>query len=208
MKTIWVTQRLVRDPATGEVRDALDVRWASFLLAAGALPLPVPSGAPLPELFRKTRPGGLLLTGGNDLYSLSRNPLSKARDQFEKGAVKLFSRERLPILGVCRGMQLLARSSGGVVCPVKAKTHAGTWHMIEVRGSRLLPAQSLRVSSFHRFGVVAMGRGFCATSFAEDDTIESMEHEKLPIVGIMWHPERRKTPDLKDLAIFRRLFRL
>src|SRR5580698_10911742 len=105
MKTIAITQRVAVIPQYGERRDCLDQAWARFIAACGLLPLALPN---IPEvalsLFRNVDVAGLLLTGGNDLAALGGD--APERDATENALVDDAEARGLPVLGVCRGMQL------------------------------------------------------------------------------------------------------
>ncbi len=206
MRRILVTQRAVEAVEYAEERDALDIRWGRFLHAAGLLPVLVPSGFPVADLVAGTKPEGLLLTGGNDIAAFRDSPASRRRDAIETSLVEFADRQGIPILGVCRGLQLLGHLGGFHLTPIPA--HVGTRHTIRVRAaSRWLGGHDgLEVNSYHTVGLGGAGQGWSEVAAAEDGVIEAIEHDTCPRVGIMWHPEREPSPRPEDLALFRRLF--
>lgn len=188
MKRVALTQRLVRDPRSGELRSALDVRFAELLGELGLLPVPLP---PLPDpapWLDALGIDGLLLSGGNDLAHLSDDPLCARREALERRALRAAFERDLPILGVCRGLQQLVSLDGGRLGSVRG--HAGRPHDVTIRASRFLPDAVAAVNSYHDFGVVETGTALGPVAWAPDGTIEAVEHPELPILGVMWHPER------------------
>ncbi len=105
MRTVLVTQRVEVLADRGERRDALDQHWISLLLAAGLQPVPVPNNrawvcSHLAE--HGMRP--LLLTGGNSLEKYGGD--APERDEIERLLLDTALKAGVPVLGVCRGMQL------------------------------------------------------------------------------------------------------
>ncbi|MBB2933526.1 putative glutamine amidotransferase [Amycolatopsis bartoniae] len=185
-----MTQRIVVDPVTGEIRLALDVRWARFLAAAGLIPVPLPLEAALArQVMRAAGCAGLLLTGGNDLGEVPE------RDELELSLLAAALARRLPVLGVCRGMQLILSAFGGVL--QKVEGHVGVQHRL---------ADGRVVNSYHNWGAVEAPREFTVTA-RHEGVVEAIRHRVAPVVGTMWHPERTDPFDPADLALFTELFR-
>lgn len=201
MRPILVTQRVVLDGPTGEMRDALDVRWAAFLAAAGLLPILVPSGVGIACFLAKVNWVGLLLTGGN---TVNGDPLSLRRDAMEAQILDAAHVRGVPVLGVCRGAQFIAHRRG---MPLECVAgHVRTRHRIAVHPtSRWLRAHDgLDVNSFHDFGIG--GSGHLVVANAMDGAVEAIEDPVRPVLGIMWHPEREEPPCMADVALFQGFF--
>ncbi|RYH01061.1 gamma-glutamyl-gamma-aminobutyrate hydrolase [Salipiger sp. IMCC34102] len=191
---IAISQR--RDP-TGpphdEIRDALDHRLAGFVIAVGALPVPVPSalaGAELSTWLAALAPDAVLLSGGADI---GRDPV---RDALDLGLVDHARRSRLPLLALCRGMQVLAHAAGTPLVPVAG--HVARRHLLTGEIAR-------EVNSFHARGLSETPRGYRPLARAPDGTIEAIAHDTLPWEGWMWHPERESGLDPRDVARFERI---
>ena len=106
MKIIAITQRVAVIPQYGERRDCLDQAWPRFLAACGLLPLAIPNAPDVAlSLFKNADVAGLLLTGGNDLVSLGGE--APERDATENALMDAAEARGLPVLGVCRGMQVI-----------------------------------------------------------------------------------------------------
>ncbi len=125
-----------------ERRDALDQRWYTFLTACGLIALPVPNSI-ASALAMLECVDGVLLSGGNDLVHLGGNAFE--RDATEKVLIDAALFRSMPVLGVCRGMQVLANRYGCTLGPVDS--HVGRRHTV-VRSD----GTQSTVNSFHRDG--------------------------------------------------------
>lgn len=122
MKRLGITQRVEKINDYAEQRDCLDQRWASMALQLGYLPLPLPSIAidQVPMLLDNLKLDGVLLSGGNSIASL--NPAdedsSPERDAFELALLSESFDRKIPVVGICRGMQLINVKLGGRLSPI------------------------------------------------------------------------------------------
>lgn len=193
MKVIAVSQRVDVIPERGESRDALDQRLIDFLMAAGYLPLPVPNGlqADLEHWLSAVSPQAIVLSGGNDIGQCP------ARDQTESRLLDHAQALSLPVLGICRGMQMIAHWSGGVLKPVTG--HVRTRHQL----SGQIVAE---VNSYHGLALAGCPHGFEVQARSEDGEIEAIRHVSLPWQGWMWHPEREHVFAAHDIDRLKQLF--
>ena len=199
MTLIGVTQRVCVDPIWGERRDCLDQRWTSFLEACGLTPVLLPNNQDqLSRVIDNCALEGFLLTGGDDPADIGGT--TPERDIVEKTIINLHSEK--PILGVCRGMQMLHLSSGGEL--VNVSGHSGTEHW--VRGNFLGIESARLVNSFHHYGITSSTEHYSPTLLAADGLVEAMQHASRNIFGIMWHPERYDKPIASDINLFREIF--
>lgn len=207
MKNIAITQRLIENEGYREIRDALDVRWAEFFKKIGCLPIILPSYHDFVPYFKSFRISGIILSGGNDLSLLSDNELSKKRDDFEKRLIKFGISKGIPILGICRGMQIIADYFG---CDFKkVQGHAGTEHKLVV-SDRSRFKDNLKkiksVNSYHNYGIDNISRNLIISVKSDDGIIEAIEHKKYNIFGQMWHSERKGLFCREELKIIKRFF--
>lgn len=196
MIRILITQRLVNNSSYPEERDALDVRWANFASELGALIVPFPSNANPDSYIAEIPPDAIIFTGGNDLAIVSNEETSRKRDAVETKLLNLAIENKIPTLGVCRGMQLIGVRFGASLVPIEA--HIKTRHDIRYTSGDLI---TRGVNSFHKYGFRDVGSPLKAIARAEDKTVESFRHEQLPILGIMWHPERERPFENLDLQL-------
>jgi putative glutamine amidotransferase len=197
MTLIAVSQRVAADPATGERRDALDQRWASFLTDCGLTPVLLPNHLPTAQTILAALPiAGLILTGGNTLAAYGGD--APERDAVEVAALELAMAKGWPVVGVCRGMQVLQHYFGVPLGPVTG--HVQPQQTITVAGGRR------EVNSYHGFGSTESVPALTVWARAEDGVVKAVCHTDLPVQGIMWHPERLEPFPQEDLAFFRQTF--
>ena len=178
-------------------------RYRQALERAGAEVVEVYPGDPVPDEF-----DGLLLAGGGDIdpsrYGSGNEgsvAIDEVRDEQELALARQAIESDLPVLGICRGFQVLNVVRGGKLVqdlPGHERPHDELVHHRDVRplpGSRLEEVsggQPLTVNSRHHQGVTAeiLGRGLVATAEV-DGLIEAFEATDLRwLVGVQWHPER------------------
>ena len=174
---------------------------------------------------------GLIVCGGVDVHPARYGEavdgavnMDEARDATEIALVEAFLKAGKPIFGICRGHQLLNVIFGGTLVQhlPNALEHstvlAGRDIVHEVTAEKgsiaeKLYGESFTVNSWHHQAVQDLADGFFVTLRADDGVIEGYEHEKLPVFGVQWHPERmcctRKRDDTVDgSAIFEYFIRL
>lgn len=199
MKVIAISQR--QDPIAGrdEVRDALDVKWASLLWDLGYLPVSLNSGIEAVEAYLAAlQPDGFILSGGNDIGK------APERDRLEAAVLDYSVHQRLPVLGVCRGMQYINHYQGGSL--KKLDGHVATRHPLQGSWSNDQSIDS--VNSYHDLAVVAETLGGDLESLAstEDGAIEALRHIQHRWLGIMWHPEREHPISRQDIHLIKEIF--
>lgn len=202
----------------------LPLNYAERVTAAGGVPVLLP---PVPGIAAAVgRLDGLVLTGGGDIdpasYGAAPHPrtagVSAERDQAELGLLAAALAAGLPVLGICRGLQLLNVAQGGTLhqhladlgtLPAGDAGHTpppGTFGRHPVRvaaGSRLaaiLGAGPRSVPTAHHQAVGRLGAGLTATAWAADGIVEAVElaaGEHHPFVlAVQWHPEAGDDPRL------------
>jgi gamma-glutamyl-gamma-aminobutyrate hydrolase PuuD len=197
VKRVLVTQRVVRDAARGERRDALDQAWPAFLAECELVPLVLPNHLHSAErLLSELDWDGLLLTGGNDLEQLGGD--APERDAVERLALERALAARRPVIGVCRGMQFLQQHCGVPLARVEG--HAVGAQRIEVEG---VPAE---LNSFHHFGTRESVPELAVFARAADGVVKAVRHSTHALLGLMWHPERMQPFRAADVRLFRALY--
>ena len=209
MKLIGLTQRVEKVDHYDEHRDCLDQNWGKFLNTLKYSPIPIPNTTENVEQFLKhNNIKRVLLTGGNDISNhLNAKNTSSLRDGLEESILRFCVQETIPVIGVCRGMQMINKYFGGNLRTVDR--HIRCRHKIKYSnwwGDKFdLPK---KVNSYHRMGIgySDLAEELESVILAEDDTIECLKHKILPIYGIMWHPEREFPFLNSDINIFKYLF--
>ncbi len=204
---IAISMRAVRHiyPGGGEeMRDALARNWWRFLEQA----LPGVPVAPLPnigglaaDMLQCLPVTGLILSGGDDWG------VFPERDAAERELFLLARRASLPVLGVCRGAQVVNRLMGGNTGTGFGQKHAGTRHIVRISpGGGWLPesARSLEVNSYHNCGIERqdLAPGLTPWAFADDGSVEAFGDADGRLAGIMWHPEREAEARAHDIHLF------
>lgn len=196
MKRVGLTMRVDVHDSVKERRDAIDQRWFKFLERCYLLPILLPNNLGYINCIDDLELDGIILTGGNSIGTLGGE--SPERDLFEQKILEYMIQHTKPILGVCRGMQVIQNYFG--IKLVKVDNHVNKRHSLVFLG------HNLEVNSYHNYGATDSIKDIEVLARCEDGIIEAIEHKNLPIMGIMWHPEREKTFSDVDINIFRKHF--
>ncbi|MCK5665184.1 MAG: type 1 glutamine amidotransferase [Thiotrichaceae bacterium] len=206
MKQIGITQRVENIQSYSERRDCLDQRWSSFVFELGYIPVPLPNIAAdkVTRLLDALSLDAILLSGGNSITSLdpSASDIAPERDEFELALLSEALARNIPLIGICRGMQVINTNLGGKLTPVNG--HVTVHHMISmVNSSYQLPEL---VNSYHKWGIRAdsLAEELDIIAVDSDGNIEAFEHKKKKLLGIMWHPEREKPFNRLDIQLIQR----
>lgn len=202
-----------RDPAGSAFcyrQDIANEAYTDAILKSGALPLIIPQLAPsyAEEALRGF--SALLIPGGHDidpsLYGEDptyATAYDKTEDLYQIALLKAAIRSRIPVLGICRGMQLINVALGGTlfqdigkefsqcICHRAVSTPYSGAHRITIQMDSvlhsILNADSIMVNSLHHQGIKALGDGLRTSASADDGIIEAFEGDR--IYGVQWHPE-------------------
>ena len=218
------TRRMAAAPMigiSGFLRSSRDINTPEFLwdrrvaiyyhdygravAAAGGLPVYLPFSADPGMCARRL--DGILLTGGTDIdparYGHDPSPELFApepeRDAFELALLDAAAELRRPLLGICRGFQMLNVHGGGTLnqhVPSHARfdraSNAAAHEVAFTPGSLMTSfyGSSQKVNSLHHQTLDSLASDYTATGWADDGaTVEAIESESRPWVGVQWHPE-------------------
>lgn len=197
---IALTQRvdvIDRGDNAVERRDALDQAWTRFIQAVGFRALPLPNNLPTAlALFNGLPIAGLVLTGGNDLQAYGGD--APERDATEAALLGAARARRIPVIGVCRGMQFIQHA-----CGVRLVEVAG--HITDRQPVTSLFGERV-VNSYHRLGARESVPELVPWATSQDGVVKAVRHATEKNVGIMWHPERLTPFNEEDLGLFRSSF--
>lgn len=190
--------------------------YIQAILKAGGAPVIIPAitdGATLRAIVANL--DGIVLTGGADLNPLwyeqqpveALQTVDPVRDAYELKLLKLATDRNIPVLGICRGEQLINIAFGGTLyqdipsqrpayhikhvqdLPAEAVSHSA-WVTPGSQLAAILGQSEVKVNSRHHQAVQTIAPGFRAVAFAADSVIEAIEAwPDRPILGVQWHPE-------------------
>lgn len=211
-----------------EERVLLSEGYFRAIEAAGGVPLILPPLTSAAAISRcAALVDGLLLSGGPDLDPAYFNEeprgtgvISPVRDHFELALLAEVIRLGKPVLGICRGMQVLNVFAGGDLYQdipsqypeaLKHMQQAPAWygtHKVRLApGSvlaRLYGCTELRVNTFHHQAVRQVAPGFRVAAWAEDGLVEAIESAGPAfVVGVQWHPETMWEKDDRQARLFK-----
>lgn len=209
-------------------------RYVTTLTDAGAIPwlIPLVDDETLRGVY--DRLDGVFLPGGADIdpvsYGSAPHPLcdktDRDRDRVELALARWAIADGKPLLGVCRGMQLINLAAGGSLYQDIAEQKPGAIkhdyfpfagqnfardylaHDVDVvegtRLAKIFGAGRLRVNSMHHQGVREIGRGLVASATASDGLIEGLEAPDASyVVAVQWHPEALTEKESRARTLFR-----
>jgi len=205
---IGVTQRVESLPDREERRDCLDQAWAPLLEGIGILAVPIPNCVvDAADFIEGLGLAGVILSGGNDLDTLpGAKNTAPERDTLERAILVRSAETGLPVLGVCRGLQLMTLHYGGRLTPIV--DHVRTHHPVKAEDTGSLDlGDRERVNSYHEWGVRSddIGDVLRVAALSADGSVEAARHPELPQAAIMWHPERGPG-DPSDAALIAHFF--
>lgn len=238
MLKIAITDTETKDVLkNGVVKDNLKIPRAFLKLCYenDVLPIPLPYLASSQVLKRVlTAIDGVIISGGADVnphlyheknYAAHISSTSWQRDQLEKQVVKMAQELKKPILGTCRGMQIINVSCGGTLYQdldyqlpnrksriehIQTKAPDMPSHLIKIaRTSKLYQTighSTLAVNSFHHQAVKKLGQGLKISAIAPDGVIEGLESINGLIEATQWHPEEMASNNPLQMKIFRDFF--
>ncbi len=190
--------------------DYLKSEYSQLVVKSGAFPVLLPNitEIDLAEVCNRFL-SGLILSGGGDvspeLYgNKDIHPdtrFERKRDDYE---ISLAHHFEGPILGICRGLQLINVAFGGTLYQNLATQHSNsidhgeperiTTHTINIERGTLLydiiKEETIVVNSSHHQGVKDIAEGFVVSAFSEDGLPECIEKQDDRILAVQWHPER------------------
>lgn len=170
---------------------------------------------------------GLCLSGGGDMHgdyfgeetSTRATELDRERDEQEMALIAAARQRGLPMLGICRGCQVLNVGYGGGLhqdlaeeAPFTTRKHnykakdEDRFHPIRLAPNHPLAdvvgTAAVTVNSHHHQAVSRLGDGLRAVAWSEDGVVEAVAHIEEPTLGVQWHPERMEPEHHWSLRLF------
>lgn len=177
MRILAISQRIDFIKNRLEYRDSLDQSFYNYFEKCGFSLLPIPNvnNKNLNQLLNQLKISGVVLSGGNDIGQY------KDRDITELKLINYANENSIPLLGICRGMQMIAKWQGINLIPVKG--HVNNRHEI-------IGEINTEVNSFHNFAISKIPDDFELLAKSPDGTIEAIVSKSKKWEAWMWHPER------------------
>ncbi|SLM32222.1 Predicted glutamine amidotransferase [Desulfamplus magnetovallimortis] len=195
---------------------AVSNSYVQSILMAGGIPvmLPVVEDQDMAAEYLSVI-DGLLLSGGEDVCTMvyGENPIKEVemfcpqRDSFEINLFAAAIEQNMPVLGICRGLQVMNTALGGTLYQdifTQCKNILGhlprrlpvdtLYHTISIKEDSILfdifGKNELRVNSYHHQAAKDVADAFRPTAFSTDNIIEGIEHlSRTFVIGVQWHPE-------------------
>lgn len=218
-----------RDPFLGQERTCLNQSYIQSIIKAGGIPLILPV-VQEKEIIHSyvSLIDGLVLSGGYDvhphLYGEEPHPdlgaIHPERDAFEIEALKKTYEQKKPILGICRGLQVINVAFGGTLYQdlshagsserikhIQQTKHYTATHLVDLISDTQLRdifgQETIGTNTFHHQSVKKMAPGFIVNAKSRDGIIEGIEKVDYPFfIGVQWHPERMVDHHLNMLNLF------
>jgi len=207
--------KIENKPFKDHERVYINKGYIDSVIKAGGIPLLLPLNADLDTADQLlSMVDGFILSGGQDvnprLYGEENHPLlgeiSGQRDTIEMHILKRITESKKPLLGICRGHQLINVFFGGTLYqdlslqPKANLKHSqdGTWHELSHSVSiapnsklhQIFGILEMKINSFHHQAVKDLAPGFVINALSSDNVIESIAKTNGQwIVGVQWHPE-------------------
>ncbi|MGL4992368.1 MAG: gamma-glutamyl-gamma-aminobutyrate hydrolase family protein [Sarcina sp.] len=229
-KIIGIASNVITEdkkPFIGSKEIKLYEEYVQAIIDAGAVPIVIPTNTNKDVMkVQIDIVDGLLLTGGYDINPLRYNeePSSKIqdvsmlRDECEFFLLEKADERKIPVLGICRGHQLinvfyggtlyqdLSFKEGAYIKHVEDANPSIGFHSVDIiKGSilyEILGAQN-KVNSYHHLGLKDVAKGFEVSAYAKDGIIEAIERKEPFTMGIQWHPEMMQKENEQMRNIFK-----
>ena len=166
----------------------------------------IPGGPDTAPHFFRQEPGWMI------------GPTDERRDRFELAIISAAVAAGKPLLGICRGMQLINIFFGGNVYQDLASDKPGTYIQLQQKAPDDMPTHHITieentllyqlfgshafVNSRHHQAIHRVGEGLFVSAKAPDNVIEGIEHPKGNILGVQWHPESLTAMEPEQIRIF------
>jgi len=195
MYNILITQKVFSDKYN-QMNWSLENNWFKFFKEKKVNLIPLGPFSGNEKKLLSLKPKGIIFSGGNDLHNISKSKENLARDRFEKKILKFSIKNKIPILAVCRGFQLVAKFFKSTI--VKKENHVRTSHILNVDNRALgFKIDKIKVNSYHNYTIHNLPNFFNLIIRCSDNSIEIAKSNRYKILSFMFHPERANVSQKK-----------
>ncbi|CDA07682.1 gamma-glutamyl-gamma-aminobutyrate hydrolase family protein [Fusobacterium animalis] len=214
---IGISSSVIVDEAgsfAGYKRAYVNKDYVDAVIRAGGVPLIIPFSTDKEVIISQAQLiDGLILSGGHDInpYNYGQEPSQKIgetfpeRDTYEMILLEESKKRNIPILGICRGFQLINVAAGGTLyqdlslIPGNILKHNQVsnptlkTHKVEIKENSVISSifgKETMVNSFHHQVIDKVANDFIVVAKASDGVVEAIEHKTYKfLVAVQWHPE-------------------
>ena len=201
---IGISTRIVSSTNYNEKRDAISHDLINILDKLDLNPILIPNNLlDTKKFLDQLTFSGFIISGGDNIGEFPQ------RDKTEKIILEHASKKNLPILGICRGMQMINDFFGGNTELNKLKNHVNTNHSVKIINKKfkiIFKNDSINVNSYHNnlIQLKNLGKNLIPFAVYDDNSVEGYFHKYLLVYGVMWHPER--TPTENSISLIKEIF--
>ena len=187
--------------------------YIGAIIRAGGVPVLLPISGDSEIILKQVEMiDGLVIMGGIDISPLSygenctyeQGDSSFRRDMHEKELILTCAQKEVPILGICRGHQMINVAFGGTLYQDNRMKDPNVYqhyqkekkqfpiHSIDIKDHTFLShifGETAMVNSYHHQSIKDLAEGFQISAVSEDGLVEAIEHQSLKIYGVQFHPE-------------------
>ena len=183
----------------------LDKKWFNYFSKFNAILIPIGFDNFDYRKIEELKLDGIIISGGGNIYNLSKKKINLQRDNFEKKIISKFKKKNKPVLLVCRGFQLLADYYGSKI--IKINNHVNTMHKVYLSNNIFFKNKTnLVTNSFHEYGLREISKEFEVLGNSNDGSIEFAKVKKYKIYCTMFHPERYNKSQILIDKIIKKIF--
>ena len=201
MKNLLINPKISIDIKREEVNDQIDHALINWIIKNSYSPIVISnksytlSKRTLYLFLKSLNIKGIILSGGNDVKKKT------LRYKFQVYLINFALKNKIPILGICQGMQIMGIKFGSKL--VKVNNHIRKNHKLINLSKEKFPKET---NSYHQYSLKSCPKNFFITTKSLDGNIESIKHKVLPWEGWMWHPERDKKIDKINNLRLKKIF--
>ena len=202
MKNLLINPKISINIKRKEINDQIDHALINWLIKNSYNPIVISNKSlkltknKLNRFLKSLKIRGIILSGGNEVKK--KNLRYKSQNFLIDYALK----NKIPILGICQGMQLMGVRYGSKL--IRVKNHVKKKHKLINLTKEKFPKHA---NSYHDYSLKNCPKNFFITTKSPDGNIESIKHKYFPWEGWMWHPERDKKIDKINNIRLKKIFK-